>query len=243
MALWVKISMQLLLSAFCVSAFAQVDPGQWVDGLYMVGIEPRGEGRPFVFIDEKGIVQKKIQSLSLDADFQATLKYRPSSHWAYWCDDALHAIDWGTLETKDDGYSFKRWAFAKWQEGKWHFLGSFVTDEKELLKVIPCEGGRFVVIACYQDLAGNNGPGRTPFARASFPDGKRDLRIGAPIGHGQDELQKYMQDKEVFALAWSSKIIMTPKHATLINPKTGLFWCFSLEKASLVKAGNFFRKV
>ena len=92
-------------------------------------------------------------------------------------------------------------------------------------------------------MTGNNGPDRTPFVRASFPDGKTDLKIGVPIGHGQDELQKYMQDTEVFALAWSSKVIVTPKHATLVNPNTGLFWVFSLEKASLVKAGNIFRKV
>ena len=52
-----------------------------------------------------------------------------------------------------------------------------------------------------------------------------------------------MQDNEVFALAWLSKVVMTPKHATLVNPNTGIFWVFSLEKASLVRAGNVFSKV
>jgi len=34
-----KVSIQLLALTFCVSAFAQSeDPGQWVDGLYMMGI-------------------------------------------------------------------------------------------------------------------------------------------------------------------------------------------------------------
>jgi hypothetical protein len=224
--------------------FAQAeDPGQWVDDLYMVGIIPKGAGNTFVFIDEKGVIQKKIPSLSLDADFPTNGKHRSRLDRAHWFNDALYAFDYGSVEAKEDGSLFKRRAFAKWQEGKWHFLGNFETDEMELLDVIPCEGGRFIVVSCRQDLTGNKGPDRTPFARASFPGGKTDLRIGAPIGHGQDELQKYMQDEEIFALAWSSKIIMTPKHATLVNPSTGLFWCFSLEKASLVKAGNIFRKV
>jgi hypothetical protein len=72
---------------------------------------------------------------------------------------------------------------------------------------------------------------------------KKEFRIDAPISHGQDELQKYMSAPEVFSLAAMSPIIMTPKHATVLSRTTGLFWVFSLEKASLVKAGNIFNKV
>jgi len=41
----------------------------------------------------------------------------------------------------------------------------------------------------------------------------------------------------------ASKVIMTDEYAVLIQERTGLYWILSLEKASLVKTGNIFKKV
>jgi hypothetical protein len=76
-----------------------------------------------------------------------------------------------------------------------------------------------------------------------LPAGKTELELVSPIDHGMDELRKHMTKADCFKLAFLSYVVKTENHATLINPETGLYWVFSLEKASLVKAGNIFKKV
>ena len=72
-----------------------------------------------------------------------------------------------------------------------------------------------------------------------MPD-KEEIRLDSSIYHGMDELQKFMLDSTCFDLAYFSSIVMTDRHATVINFKTGLYWVFSLEKAALAKAGKIF---
>lgn len=105
------------------------------------------------------------------------------------------------------------------------------------MSAIPCDNNRFIVISntnMTDDL--------TPFVRMSISDNK-EARIMSPIDHGQDEIREFMSQVECFGLAYSSKKIITGNHATLINNKTGLYWIFSLETASLKKAGNIFRNL
>ena len=138
---------------------------------------------------------------------------------------------------------FTRNIFSRWSDGEWHYLGEYKIENWGGLNFIPCDDGRFIVIFGSSDLVNNNGLDRSPFARASFPEGKTELRIGASIDHGQDNLRKYMADPKCFCLPCYSNIIMTDSHATILNYETGLYWIFSLEKATLVKAGNIFSKV
>jgi hypothetical protein len=78
----------------------------------------------------------------------------------------------------------------------------------------------------------------------SIPEGKTELRIDASIDHGlDDELREHMATTSLFEHPWLSQLVMTDRHALLINTNTGLYWIFSLEKASLLKAGNIFKKM
>jgi hypothetical protein len=70
-----------------------------------------------------------------------------------------------------------------------------------------------------------------------------EIKLDDTIYHGQDELRGYMSEPEVFRLAFYSNKIKTNTHAVLINKATGLYWVFSLEKATLVRAGNIFSQV
>lgn len=65
-------------------------------------------------------------------------------------DDLDDSLDDAADDSDDspDEISASHWTFAKWQEGKWHFLGQFETGHGELLNVIPCEDGRFIVVSC-----------------------------------------------------------------------------------------------
>jgi hypothetical protein len=162
---------------------------------------------------------------------------------SFWRNNALYTLADGALEKDEDGSQFSRWTLAKWQDDKWHFVGDYKTYTMEILKLIPCDNDRFIVISCYNDLSNDTSLNRTPFHRMSAPAGKTELKLGAPLDHGMDELRKHMAEPACFELALLSHIVMTENHATLINFNTGLYWVFSLEKASLVKAGNIFKKV
>jgi hypothetical protein len=110
----------------------------------------------------------------------------------------------------------------------------------------------------------NKRPDRSPFALAKL--GEEVLTIASSIGHAQDDLKQYMNidsrpklpdrgatredfvrlanaPPACFSLAWESSVAMTDGYATLIDQRTGLYRCFSLEKGTLVKAGNIFQKV
>ena len=70
--------------------------------------------------------------------------------------------------------------------------------------------------------------------------GREEIRLDSSIYHGVDELRELMLNSTCFDLAYFSSIVMTDNHSTVINKKTGLYWVFSLEKATLVKAGKIF---
>lgn len=232
---------------------AQYEPGQWVGDLYFVRHLGNESKNYYLLVDEKNIIQKTIPNLDKDDLFPVPPRYRYDIWHSCWYDGALYALASGNYEKNEDGSLFERFSFARWKEreeeeggeiGEWQFLGDYKSlDTKNLLKALPCDNSRFIVISHHSDLTGNTGADRTPFVRMSIPSGGKELRIDSPIYHGQDDLAKYMTEEDCFDLAWLSYVIATDKYATLINPNTGLYWCFSLEKARLIKAGNIFRKV
>jgi hypothetical protein len=55
---------------------------------------------------------------------------------------------------------------------------------------------------------------------------------------------QFSDDTRFFELPlFNSNPALTDSHAVLVSQTTGLYWVFSLEKASLVKAGSIFKKV
>ncbi|MCL1894859.1 MAG: hypothetical protein FWG02_11635, partial [Holophagaceae bacterium] len=158
----------------------------------------------------------------------------------------LHTLAFprGAVLKDVDGNSFRDFTFAKWQDDEWHYLGSYKTPHANLLaQAIPCDNDRFIFISHNADIAGNTGLQRTPFSRLTLNPEKHEIRVSASIDHGQDEMREHMLKDNIFALAFQSNIIITDNYATLLNFKTGLYWIFSLESASLKKAGNIFKKV
>jgi len=242
-----------LLFAHSSSAFAQIDPGQWVGDLYFVNNIPRGgpiSDRVSVLIDEKNNVHKIFPNLSQATDdFIVPSMYRADTVGSFWYNDAVYDLAWGASEENKDGSLFTRWTFAKWQDDKWRFLGDYKAPARDFLKAIPCDNNRFIVVSHRNDLTGNIGADRTPFVRMSIPAGKTELRIDAPIYHRHDELKKYMAPDSdplmftCFNMAWASRVVITDKYATLLSTTTGIYWIFSLEKASLIKTGNIFKSV
>jgi hypothetical protein len=163
--------------------------------------------------------------------------------YARWHDGGLFMYAYGNNEKDKDGIVFSRRTFAKWQDGEWHYLGSYKGDIRGSTDIIPCDNDRFIAVST-KDLSGNISASRTPFARMSLNSATKDVRVESTIDHGQDGLRQFMSDDVYFNYAFLSKFkIITDKHATIINDKTGMFWVFSLEKATLVKAGNIFKKV
>jgi hypothetical protein len=57
-----------------------------------------------------------------------------------------------------------------------------------------------------------------------------------------DELQQHFGKPSFAQLVFGSSIVITENHAVSINRNTGLYWTFSLEKASLVASGMIFKK-
>jgi hypothetical protein len=235
-----KAALNIVMLTAAVSAFAQSEPGQWAGELYIVdsGFPDTSKN----FIDEKDTIHLSIPNLARVPDFTIPKRYLNWATYSYWRHDALYTLATGR-DKNEDGTQVNRWIFAKWQDGEWNFLGDYNTDTGELLKAIPCGDDKFIVISNQKDLTGNNGTDRTPFVRMSVLPGKTELRVNSSIDHGQDDFQKYMSEPNCFSLAWYSNVIMTDEYATLINYKTGLYWVFSLEKLTLVKAGSIFKKV
>jgi len=243
-----------LVLAHGLTAFAQTTPGQWVGDLYFVSNVERGgssiSNRVSVLIDEKNNVHKIFPNLSQAADdFSVPRMYRADTIGSFWYNDAVYDLAWGASEKNGDGSLFTRWTFAKWQDDKWHFLGDYKAPAGDFLKAIPCDNDRFIVISLRNDLTGNTGSDRTPFVRMSIPAGKTELRIDAPVYHGHDELKEYMASDtnpltfDCFNMAWAAEVVITDKYATLVCRTTGIYWIFSLEKASLLKTGNIFKSV
>jgi hypothetical protein len=148
------------------------------------------------------------------------------------------------VETNEDGTITKRHIFAKWQDDVWSFLGEYKSANKmDMLVAIPCDNDRFIVVSRATDLTNNNRADRTPFAKMSLLADKKVIRLDGSIDHGQDELRQYMSDDKCFRLAIGCECVVTDSHAFLVNRNTGLYWVFSLEKASLIKAGHIFKQI
>ncbi|MCL1893983.1 MAG: hypothetical protein FWG02_07100 [Holophagaceae bacterium] len=241
----------VLLISLSLSKFlpAQSMPGQWVGDLYMINRFNVVDGfarPPFakILIDEKNTIHQTMPNIaSAGADFPIEARYRRESMYSHWHSDALYTLASGDNERNEDGSIFKRWTFAKWEDDEWHFVGYYKTSPAALLKAIPCDNDRLIVISNFNALLNGNTSDPTPFAKMSVLPGRKELRLESFIDHGQDDLKKYMSSEPCFDLACQSDIILTDKFATVVNSSTGLFWVFSLEKASLVKAGKLFRRV
>ena len=148
--------------------------------------------------------------------------------------------------TREDGSEFLRWFFAEQKDDDddgWQYLGFYDTEpDADLWKAIPCDNNRFIIIA-FKPVS-YDGSKRTPFFRITLPNNdKKEFRLDSYIDYGQDELRDYMSDDEISRLVIDSDIIVTDKFATLVNNKSGLYWIFSKEKASLVKSGSIFNKL
>jgi hypothetical protein len=72
---------------------------------------------------------------------------------------------------------------------------------------------------------------------------KQEIVFDASIDHGIEEIREHMADPSFLRLAANARIAMTDKYATLVHPNSGLYWHFSLEKASLVRSGSIFKTV
>jgi hypothetical protein len=230
-----------------IQCLAQEGFPQWVGDLYQVGIWPEGYPKPggaWVLIDEKDDIQLTIPNLDSLSDFPVPWERRNTTwNTLYWLGDVGYTMTRGKEEEVDeDGSKFIRYIFAKWQEGEWHYLGEYKNTDHSF-QALPCHNNRFIVISPVNDLMGNLGLKRTPFARLSLVDGKTEFKLDSSIDHGQDALRPYMGDLAVFKQAYTHLASITDGYATLVNPINGLYWVFSLEKATLRHAGNIFKKV
>jgi len=224
-------------------ASAQSFVGQWHGDLYSVILT--SEMPPQVAqIDARNTIRKIIPHVSkAGSGFPIKPKFLATGIYSYWRNDALYTLVHGSSEREGNGPFHRRHTYAKWEDDEWHFLGSYMAAQDVKLKAIPCDNDSLIVISSDIDLVDNKREDRSPFAKMSFGPGQSELRLGASIGHGQEELQNHMSNPNCFNLASSSSIVMTDKHAAVISYGTGLYWVFSLEDAALVKAGNIFKMV
>jgi hypothetical protein len=207
-------------------------PGRWAGDLYFVdNFTPVFTGGTFekCFIDENNKIHNKIPNITKAKNFPVSPEFLRYSLDSSWHDDASYAFASGDREKNEDGSLFIRYTLANWRDNEWHFLGDYKLFAPSFgsLNFIPCDNGRFIVISSNLDLTNNERPDRTPFHRMSLPEGKTELRIDAPIDHGQEDLRRDMHLPECFGLAYGSKIIKTDCYAVLVNTKTGLYWVFS----------------
>jgi hypothetical protein len=209
----------------------------------MVKVYPKGGGRPRpTFLDEANAVRSAIPNVMESASSLGLCDSCGDALWSYWHGGAIYTLADGK-EANKDGTTSRRHTFAKWQEGKWRVLASLRTGARELLGFVPCDGDRFIVISDETDLFDNKRQDRSPFCRVSLQEGREEMKLDFSIDHGQEGLRKYMVTPDCFKLAWYSKVVMTDNHATLVNRDTGMYWVFSMETATLVKAGSIFKGV
>jgi hypothetical protein len=273
-----SLALRIFLPVLCAPLPAQSDPGQWVGDLYMVMV-PSEEGHTSAaFVDEDDNVRRVIPNVWDAADFKELCRSCGGGPWhSHWHGDALHSLAYGGMETAHDGIgragsapggtAYRRYVFAKWQDGGWGLMGTFRANRRELLHAVPCDGGRYIVVSHKMGTFDDARSDRSPFRRVSAAEGGGDMRLDASIDHGQDELRGhmyepmcldhdevpgmiteaslrgYMSEPSCFNLAAGSDIVMTEGRATLVNRFTGLYWVFSTETARLVKAGSIFKRV
>ncbi|MCL1909062.1 MAG: hypothetical protein FWG12_06825 [Holophagaceae bacterium] len=244
--LYITTATRIVLLASCLSAFAQIGrfPGQWVGDFFSV--EDAMNKSAIYLVDRDCIVREEISSVSYIDDFPIAREHRRGILNSVWFNDALYSLAYGSdpFEKDAEGTSFRRLIFAKWQDDEWHYLGEYKHVHPTLrLQAIPCDNDRFIVISEKEDLAGNTGSQITPFVRMAVDIDKKVVRVHSSIDHGQDDLRQYMSKQTCFDMAFRSHIIATGNLATLLNYKTGLYWTFSMETATLKKTGNIFSRV
>lgn len=237
----------LFASGFC--AYAQVNrlPCQWIGDL--LSVEDAQARTDVYIVDENNTIIEKIRSngsnfFSLSASAPGESNNFVLS--SVWRNGVIYSLASNVVAPEKDvnGTLYRRFTFAKWQDGEWHDLGSYKNPHtRSVMQAIPCDNGHFIVISNNVDLSGNTGSRLTPFARMSLNPEKEEVRVHSSIDHGQDELRQYMSNTDCFRLAYGSQIIVTGNHATLLNYSTGLYWVFSMETANLKKAGKIFKKM
>jgi len=241
----VALVLGTMLCALGTSLFAQRFPGQWVGDLYFVNHFEGSSGPNLTmhkfFIDEDDcIVDKDIYQLP-EALGLGSGVFAPFS---YWYDGALYTmVDHYQPEEDEDGAKFQKFTFTKWQDGEWTILGEYkqkIVGLPNDFRFLPCDRNRFIVISRFNDPMGDNRPDRSPFSILSVRPGKKELNLDSSIYHGHDELRNHMSDQKFFGQAYNSELVVTGKYGTLVN-YNGLYWCFSLEKTTLIRTGCIFK--
>jgi hypothetical protein len=238
------------LLASGMPASAQVEPGQWVGDSYLVD-QPRST-TPLTpskhLIDERNRIKRTIPHIADAVDFPVPPSYRTMMTRSFWHNDALYAITAGGSrldETLEDGSKVTLWTLAKWREDNgWQFVGSYRAGTKSLLLAIPCDNDRFIIVTSGTDLTSSKNVSQwSPFHRMTLATEKKELRWSAAIDHGMDDIRKHMPDSDFLAMVFNSRVAVTDDYAVLVNRETGLYWVFSLEKATLRHSGNIFKSV
>ena len=233
---------------------------QWVGDYYFVQQrEGSGDNKKsmYYFIDENNNV--------VNPGGYALPANREEWHGIWFNDgyrDTLYKVVYGDhgkvhIYQNKDGSTYQKYEFMKWQEGEWHFLGEYKDPAKQRgdaadgwydssLRFFPCDNDRFIAVSWFKDIVDDKRPDRSPFAKMRLHPSKKELVLDGSIPYGIDELSKQLSDRNirgVFTLPSNAHHIVTGKYATIINQVTGLYWCFNLEKATLVKAGSIFKGI
>jgi len=222
-----------------IPLLAQQAPGQWVDDYFMVDTAVATDGLGTLspgkrFLDDNNRVDKIIPSITeLKAtDFPVERKYLVFATRSFWRNDGLYTCALGPSKT-ENGIRYSRYTIAKYTDDTWKYVGGFEC-ESTTITVIPCDNNRFIAITSQRDLTGNKGIDRSPFAVLSVGQNER-----IKVSHALPPMYP-MNNPDSFRLPSASSMAVTDRHAVLINPKTGLYWIFSLEKASLTRSGRIF---
>lgn len=239
----------VLVLVYGLSAPAQIlgIQGQWVDDLFIFH-SPLLMGPTFL-LDDNDNVKKEIPFIANLTDFDLPVELRrlaiqPASYY----NDGIYSVVFGGFEEESpNGTRFRRFSLVNYQNDEWQYIGSYKAEHKEdkkgwlLMAILQCDDDRFIAVS-NEDLGGNLDSRKTPFARLALNREKKEFRFVSSIDHGQNDLRAFMSDNNniCFSYAFSSRFLLTKNYATLLNYKTGLYWIFSLEKATLVRAGNIF---
>jgi hypothetical protein len=251
-----RFALPTLLIALGPFSSAQYAPGQWVGDLYYVSAES-GSGKNVryhkYFIDEKNNVAD-LRDYRLPDDYG----WAPHSFWlSDGYGDALYTLS-KRMKRAEENTLRQSFLYFKWQDGEWGLLGEYCPLETyrdaedfeakgsgiRQINFFPCENNRMIAVSWNKDLVDDNArPDRSPFAVMSANPDKKELRVDRSLDFGIDELKEHLSESRVFSMPANSQYMVAGKYGVIINLGTGLFWCFSLEKASLVKAGSIFKGI
>jgi len=239
-----RIALVFLILAYS-PLFSQWGPGQWVDNeQFLVSLTSNSISPTKFLINSNNDVAKTIPRLQDAKDFPVPNKYLSFVPNIYWHSGAFYAIayslDTSNYEMGENGTKLQRITFAKYENEAWHYIGT-LRSTPDVVFAIPCDDNKFIVISLQIDLTGNQGRDRSPFCLVSLRHGTQEFRIDRAIDHKIDES---MFEPSWFELAASdSTIVLSDEYAVVIHNNTGIYWVFSLKKATLTRSGRIFRKV